>query len=214
MLLFAFWGVTLVLIVVPGPDWAFILTCGARDRVVLPAVAGLMAGYALLTVLVAAGIGALVAHSWILLTALTAMGASYLIYLGTTMLREHAEIVHPDSSTNGGLRAGPTSNGTKLVRGIGVSGLNPKGLLIFLAILPQFTDPRGAWPVPLQLAALGCVFVVTCGVFYTAMGIGARSMLASRAAASRLIARVSGLAMISVGLVLLVERLVAASSRG
>jgi threonine/homoserine/homoserine lactone efflux protein len=51
-------------------------------------------------------------------------------------------------------------------------------------------------------------------VFYTALGIGARSILARRAAASRLIARVSGVAMISVGLVLLVERLVAASHRG
>jgi threonine/homoserine/homoserine lactone efflux protein len=148
-----------------------------------------------------------------LLTALTAVGASYLIYLGTSMLREHFEIVHPNSSATSGLRAVPVSTATKLVRGIGVSGLNPKGLLVFLAILPQFTDPRGSWPVPLQLAALGSVFVVTCGVFYTAMGIGARSMLASRAAASQLIARVSGIAMISVGLVLLFERLVAASRR-
>jgi threonine/homoserine/homoserine lactone efflux protein len=45
------------------------------------------------------------------------------------------------------------------------------------------------------------------------MGIGARSMLASRVAASQLIARVSGVAMIGVGLVLLFERLVAASRR-
>ena len=58
-----------------------------------------------------------------------------------------------------------------LVKGIGVSGLNPKGLLVFLAVLPQFATPRGAWPLAVQLAVLGLVFTLTCAAFYLGLGL-------------------------------------------
>ena len=69
----AFWAVALLLIVVPGPDWAFILGAG---RAVVPAVGGLVAGYLVLTAAVAAGVGALVAGSPVILTALTVVGGA------------------------------------------------------------------------------------------------------------------------------------------
>ncbi len=200
-LLLAFWGVTFLLIVVPGPDWAFVLASGARDHVVLPAVGGLMLGYGLLTVLVAAGVGALVGRSPLLLTVLTVVGAGYLIYLGVSLLRSPGSL-HTDASS-GVNRPSTTAH---VRRGIGVSGLNPKGLLIFVAMLPQFTDSRGSWPLPLQLAVLGLVFVASCGAFYAIVGLSARVILAARPAASGLISRVSGAAMIAVGLLLLIER--------
>jgi threonine/homoserine/homoserine lactone efflux protein len=194
--LLAFWGVALVLIVVPGPDWAFVLASGARDNVVLPAVSGLMTGYALLTVVVAAGIGSLVAHTPSLLTALTAVGSTYLVYLGLSLLRRPTAL-HVERSTQR----------SHLLRGIAVSGLNPKGLLIFLAMLPQFTDTHGRWPLAIQLGALGAVFVLTCGVFYTVVGFAARAVLTTRPRTARAISRLSGAAMLLVGLVLVVERL-------
>jgi threonine/homoserine/homoserine lactone efflux protein len=202
--LLAFWGVTLLLIVVPGPDWAFVLASGARDHTVLPAVSGLMLGYSLFTVLVAAGVGAIVGQSPLFLTVLAAVGASYLIYLCVSLLR-HPGSLHTDSSPG----SSRTSTNSHVRRGIGVSGLNPKGLLIFVAMLPQFTDSRGTWPLPLQLAILGLVFVGTCGAFYTIVGYSARAILTAKPAASSLITRASGAAMIIVGLVLLIERLVA-----
>lgn len=64
---------------------------------------------------------------------------------------------------------------------MGVSGLNPKGLLLFLAMLPQFTDPRGSM-------------------------VGTRAVLGARPAASRVLSRVSGVAKIAVGVALLAER--------
>lgn len=199
-LLLAFWALTLVLVVIPGPDWAFTLASGVRDRVVFPAVAGLMIGYGAITVVVAAGVGALVTRTPLILTVLTAVGAAYLTYLGISLLIRPAAVdVAADTSYRWG----------HVVRGIGVSGLNPKGLLLFLAILPQFTDPDHGWPVPAQLAVLGLVFVATCGFFCTALGLCARSVLRSRPAASRALSRLSGVAMIVIGTLLLVERLLA-----
>ncbi len=199
-LLLAFWAVTFLLIVVPGPDWAFVLASAARDHVVLPAVSGLMLGYILLTVLVAAGVGAIVGQSPLFLTALTTVGASYLIYLGVSLLRHPASL-----DTDAGPSSSRPSSRSHIGRGIGVSGLNPKGLLIFVAMLPQFTDSHGTWPLSLQLALLGLVFVATCGAFYTIVGFSARAILTAKPATARLISRISGAAMILVGLILLVE---------
>lgn len=196
--LLTFWGVTFFLIVVPGPDWVFILAAGAGHRVVLPAVGGLMLGYSLLTLLVAAGVAGLVERSPLVLTALTIVGAGYLTHLGISILR-HPGVIHASDKDR---------SHSPLLRGIGVSALNPKGLLIFLALLPQFTDPDGAWPLRLQLAALGLMFVLTCGVFYVVVGYSAARILDTRPQAARLSSRASGGAMIIVGLVLVLERLI------
>jgi threonine/homoserine/homoserine lactone efflux protein len=198
----AFWGVAVLLIVVPGPDWAFTLASGLRDRVVYPAVGGLMIGYTILTAVVAAGVGALVARNPVVLTVLTVAGAGYLIYLGGSSLARPATLHGPASD---GPAAPPRRR--RLLTGIGVSGLNPKGLLVFLALLPQFTDPNGSWPVPAQLAALGLVFVLSCGVFYAALGVSTSTILRARPAVARAVSRLSGTAMVAVGLFLLAERL-------
>ena len=86
-----------------------------------------------------------------------------------------------------------------MVRGLGVSALNPKGLLIFLALLPQFTNPRWSWPLTAQLGLLGLVFAASCGAFYLGLGSAARKILAARPAAARAVTRFSGAAMVVIG---------------
>jgi threonine/homoserine/homoserine lactone efflux protein len=200
-LVLAFWGVTVLLLVLPGPDRAFTLASGLRDRVVYPAVGGLMLGYAILTAVVAAGVGALVARNPVVLTVLTVVGTGYLVYLGVTVL------ARPGTQHRPANEDAPTASWRRRVLvGVGVSGLNPKGLLLFLALLPQFTDPDGTWPIPAQIAVLGLAFVLSCGAFYSALGLSARTILKARPAESRLVSRVSGTAMILLGLLLLVER--------
>src|SRR5437879_1942809 len=133
----AFWGVALLLIVVPGADWAFTISAGLRGRSVLPAVGGLVLGYAGMTVVVAAGVGALVAENPKALTALTVVGGGYLMWHGTrTLTSPSAPVAAPEAPAR-------TAWAT-LAQGVGVSGLNPKGLLIFVALLPQFTGPHRA----------------------------------------------------------------------
>lgn len=206
-LVLAFWGVALLLIVVPGPDWAFVLAVGLRERRVAPAVGGLMLGYLLLTAVVAGGVGALVAGAPIVLTVLTVAGAGYLIYLGVRILAGSG-VVHRDSSAPA--VAEPTvaeASWRTLIRGVGVSSLNPKGLLVFLAMLPQFIR-SGGWWTPLQLGVLGLVFVITCGLFYTALGAGVAAVLRARPAITRRVSQVSGATMIVIAVVLLIERFV------
>lgn len=138
----AFWAVALLLIVVPGPDWAFTIGAGLRGGSAVPAVGGLVLGYAGMTIVVAAGVGTLVARSPVLLTGLTVAGALYLTWHGARTLARPAAPAAPAPASDAPAFAVPAPPGTHratLIKGAGVSGLNPKGLLLFLALLPQFT---------------------------------------------------------------------------
>jgi len=205
----AFWVVSSLLIMVPGADWAYTIGAGLRGHSVVPAVGGIVLGYAAMTIVVAAGVGALVARSPALLGALTIAGGLYLMWHGATTL---ARPSGPDTASNGApaSESAParTSQAT-LLRGAGVSALNPKGLLLFLALLPQFTSPHGRWPLAVQLAVLGVVFMLSCGTFYLCLGSVARKTLHARPAAARAVTRVSGAAMFIIGALLLADRLVA-----
>lgn len=199
----AFWVVALLLIIVPGADWAFVIGTVLGGRPVLPAVSGLVLGYAGITIAVAAGVGAVVARTPTSLTALTVAGGLYLIWLGARTL------ARPGTGPVAEADADGSTGRSVLVRGLGVSGLNPKGLLVYLAVLPQFTTPRGPWPLTAQLGVLGLVFVLTCGAFYLSLGSAARRVLESRPGTARAITRVSGAAMVVIGVLLLAERLLA-----
>jgi threonine/homoserine/homoserine lactone efflux protein len=199
--LLAFWGVSFLLVLVPGPDWAYVIGAGLRARSVLPAAAGLLIGYVALTIVVAAGVGAVVESIPSVLTVLTVLGAAYLIWLGLEPL---ARPSIPESTANEAEIAGPWWAAT--LKGAGTSGLNPKGLLLILALLPQFTDPGGPWPLAVQIGVLGLVHVISCGIVYPIVGVLARVVLGARPAVARLTVRASGAAMIIVGLGLLAER--------
>jgi threonine/homoserine/homoserine lactone efflux protein len=219
----AFWAVALLLIMVPGADWAFVLGVSVRGRSVLPAVGGLVLGYTGITIVVAAGVGAVVGRSPALLGGLTVVGGCYLIWHGATTFARPAaastarRIAAPGSAAPGPGAPGSTAAGPAagappgdtgravMVRGLGVSALNPKGLLIFLALLPQFTNPRWGWPVTAQLGLLGLVFAASCGAFYLGLGSAARKILAARPAAARAVTRFSGAAMVVIGALLLVR---------
>jgi threonine/homoserine/homoserine lactone efflux protein len=196
----AFWMVALLLIVVPGADWAFTISAGMRGRSVCPAVSGLVVGYAVVTLVVAAGVGALVAGSPAILTGLTLAGGLYLMWHGASTFARPAMPGAPED--------GPVGTGwNTFLRGVGVSGLNPKGLLIFLALLPQFTDPHGSWPIAGQIGVLGLAFMTSCALFYLCLGTLTGTVMHSRPAAARFISRLSGAAMIGIGAWLLIERM-------
>lgn len=191
----AFWGVAALLIVVPGVDWAFTISAGLR-RQVLPAATGIVLGYLVMTAVVAAGLGALIMAAPVALTTLTIAGALYLAWLGIGTIRRPGTL---------GAAGSPAGRLGTLVKGMTVSGLNPKGLLIFVAVLPQFTSAHGSWPVPAQLACLGLAFVATCAVVYPCVGLAARTLLRAKPVIALAVSRLSGAAMIVVGLVLAAE---------
>ena len=184
----AFWAVSFLFVVTPGADWAYAIAAGLRHRVVLPAVGGLLAGHLVATAVVAAGVGALVAQSPLVLTMLTTVGAIYLLSLGIGMLARPAV---PEV----GVEETPGSWLRQAAKGAAISGLNPKVFLLFLALLPQFTDPDAAWPLAAQIVVLGMVHVASCAVVYTGVGTGARRVLRARPTAARAVTRFSGAAM-------------------
>jgi threonine/homoserine/homoserine lactone efflux protein len=198
----AFWAVSFLLVITPGADWAYAIAAGLRHRLVFPAAGGLLAGHLAATAVVAAGVGAWVARSPLVLTVLTAVGAAYLVWLGIGMLvHPVAPQAHAENASGSWLR--------QAAKGASISGLNPKVFLLFLALLPQFTSPNGSWPVAVQILVLGLVHVASCAVIYTGVGSGARRVLRARPTAARAVTRFSGAAMIVIGVVLLIEQLVA-----
>ncbi|MFB7085578.1 LysE family translocator [Streptomyces sp. NPDC056296] len=203
--LISFLALDLLLVCVPGADWAYAITAGLRDRSVTWAVGGLVAGYALHTLLAAAGLAVLVAGSPGLLTVLTVAGAAYLVWLGWSVLRR--------PGTPGAAQAGPAtveggSRARVFLRGATISGLNPKGLLLYLSVLPQFLVTRGAHlPVSVQTVVLGLLHMACCAAVYLTVGLAARAVLGARPAAARAVTRTSGAAMLGIGAFLLVQRL-------
>ncbi len=200
----AFLTIDVVLVLTPGPDWAYVIAVGLRDRIVLPAVAGIVAGYAALTVAVAAGLAVLIVTSPGALTAVTLVGAAYLIWLGTSVVSR--------LSDSGSTARVPQTAGVLgvVARGAATSGLNPKALLLFVAVLPQFIARHGAVPVPAQVGVLGAIHTTNCAVAYLGLGTLARNTLIRRPTAARAVTRASGVAMIVLGVLLVLERVLAA----
>jgi threonine/homoserine/homoserine lactone efflux protein len=195
-----FWAVSFALVITPGADWAYAIAAGLRHRTVVPAVGGLLTGHLIATAAVAAGMAALVARSPLVLTALTAAGASYLVWLGIGILTRPSV---PQAAAEQ-----PGSWVRQVVKGAAVSGFNPKLFLLFLALLPQFVNQDAKWPVAVQIVALGLVHITSCAVIYSLVGTSARRVLRARPAAARVVSRISGTVMVVLGVALLVEQLI------
>ena len=198
----AFWAVSFLLVITPGADWAYVISAGLRGRpFVLPSVVGLACGALLATLAVAAGVGSLVEQNPMLLTLLTIAGAAYLAWLGIAMLR-HPSQVSADSEH---AQKGESDTWRWAVKGASVSGLNPKQLLLLLALLPQFVRPAEPWPVAAQIMALGAVHAGSCALVYFGVGWGSQSVLRARPSAALVVSRVSGVLMLVIALLLLAE---------
>lgn len=210
----AFMGVSILLLLTPGVDWAYIISSGVKGkRSMRPAVAGVLAGHVTATLLVAAGVAAIFATSAAVMLGLTIAGAAYMVWLGVQTLRQPPSRV---DSAPGQAAPGSTAPGTAaqpawrlFFKGMGLNLLNPKTYLFFLALLPQFTSPDSALPVGLQILVLGAFHMVACTAIYLAVGYGASTILVDRARVAELVRIVSGVVLVVFGLVLFIEQILA-----
>jgi threonine/homoserine/homoserine lactone efflux protein len=202
-LFLAFVLVAAALACTPGVDWAYSIAAGLGRRSFLPAVAGLCSGYVLHTVLMVAGLAAVLAASPGLLGWLTVAGSAYLLWLGAATIRSWRgasfTMANDVNTSRNQLRT--------FFQGMGTSGINPKGLLFFVALVPQFVSPEAPLPVPVQSGLLGLTFVLLAAVVYTAVALLSRRLLQSRPGAARRVTLASGIIMLVLGAALLSEQL-------
>ncbi len=88
---------------------------------------------------------------------------------------------------------------------MGVSGINPKGILLLLALLPQFTTVDG-WSSSVQMFVLGALHVANRAIAYFAVALAATRLLQSRPRVSVTVTRVAGVIMLLIGGGILVEQ--------
>ena len=202
-LFLAFVLVAAALACTPGVDWAYSIAAGLGRRSFLPAVAGLCSGYVLHTVLMVAGLAAVLAASPGLLGWLTVAGSAYLLWLGAATVRtwRGASFTVADDVSTG------RNQLRTFFQGMGTSGINPKGLLFFVALVPQFVSAEAPLPVPVQSGLLGLTFVLLAAVVYTAVALLSRRLLQARPGAARRVTLASGIIMLVLGAALLSEQL-------
>jgi threonine/homoserine/homoserine lactone efflux protein len=145
-----------VLILIPGPSVLFVVSRGVAlgRRAALATVLGNAGGFALQLLLVSLGVGAIVARSDAVFTTLKLLGAAYLVLLGLRNIRDRKEL----AGIFGTVDVAPKRLRRIVREGFFVGATNPKGIIIFTAVLPQFID-RSAGHVTVQLVLLGIICI-------------------------------------------------------
>lgn len=196
--LLAFAAMSFLLIVIPGPSVLFVVgrALAQGRRAALTTVVGNTLGAYALVVAVALGVGSVVERSVFVFTALKLVGAAYLVYLGVKAVRQRRSLQAAftgDGPAHGGLRT--------LWEGFAVGVANPKTIVFFAAVLPQFVDREQGHVVP-QMLLLGLVFNAIAVISDSVWGLAAataRTWFARSPRRLAMVGGVGGLSMIGLG---------------
>lgn len=155
--LVAFVPVAALIIAIPGPSVLFTIGRALSEgrKSALLTVLGNGVGLAVQSLVIAVGLGALLAAASSVLAILKVVGGLYLVWLGVQAIRHRREWI---SGTNSVPVARPPRKSAHLASGFVLGVTNPKTLVFLSALLPQFLDP--GQPAPGQMAVLGLVFAV------------------------------------------------------
>jgi len=134
---------TLIIILLPGPNSLFVLSVAARRGVRLGyrAAGGVFIGDAVLMLLATAGVASLLKAYPTLFLLLKCAGGAYLAYLGAKLMIAAWKGRLSSAAEAPVAEKSPTEAGDPLRRALGVSLLNPKAILFFIAFFIQFVDP-------------------------------------------------------------------------
>lgn len=165
----AFAAASAVLLIIPGPTILLVVSyaLGQGWRSALPVATGVALGDFTAMTLSMLGVGAILATSATIFTALKWLGAAYLVYLGIKLFR-----------AGGTLDVKPQTDRATTMKMVGhawvVTALNPKSITFFVAFLPQFLDKHGDFVT--QMVIFETTFLVLA--FLNAAGY---ALVASRA---------------------------------
>jgi len=202
--LLAFTLTAFALIVVPGPSVLFTVSRAlALGRAAgVATVAGNTVGVYVQVVAVAFGIGALVERSVMVFTIVKLGGAAYLIFLGIQAIRHRQKLAEMLGS-----RIENKSVARVMADGFVVGIGNPKAIVFFAAVLPQFVD-RPAGQVPQQMLLLGAIFAgiaLLSDSGWALVAGSARAWFGRSPRRLELIGGTGGLVMIGIGATLAVS---------
>jgi threonine/homoserine/homoserine lactone efflux protein len=199
---FAFVVASAILLVIPGPTILTVISYSVAhgQRANLPLVAGVALGDCTALALSLLGLGALLATSALWFTIVKLVGGLYLLYLGFKLLTAKIPVDDMPAPIT------PHSRWRLFLNTYLVTALNPKGIVFFVAFLPQFINHQAN--VKLQLWILAVTFVVMAIInssVYSFFAASARRLLAS-ASARRYFNRVGGSLLSAAGVWALLAR--------
>jgi threonine/homoserine/homoserine lactone efflux protein len=194
----AFSLAALLLVLLPGPSVLFAIgrALSLGRKAALITVVGNAAGMYVQVLLVSLGLGVLLEESIVLMTIVKFAGAAFLIYLGIQAIRHRHDAAAPVE------KARPAGVVRTFLEGSFVGITNPKTIVFFLAILPQFVDASTGTAVGLQMLLLGGIFVTLCVIFdsgYALAAGAARTWFGKSPRRLSNLGVVGGVAMIGLG---------------
>jgi threonine/homoserine/homoserine lactone efflux protein len=178
----AFVAASAILLIIPGPTILTVISYSIANgrRANVPLVAAVALGDSTALVVSLLGLGSLLASSAFWFMVIKWAGGLYLLYLGFRLLRAGV------SPTELAPAATPASSWKLFANTYLVTALNPKGIVFFVAFLPQFIQPHAE--IRPQLWVLACTFVAMAtlnATLYTTFAASARKLLSSRRAQRR-----------------------------
>ena len=193
----AFVAASIAILLVPGPTILLVLSYALSQgkKVAMATAAGVALGDLIAMTISLAGFGALVYASATLFLILKWIGALYLIYLGIKLFKSAKEITPIDFETHAKVSAKSV-----FLNSAAVTALNPKSILFFVALVPQFIT-SGSSLVP-QFVILITTFVTLAAINAFAYAILADKLRTKISKPSRLqwMTRFGGGALIAMGI--------------
>ncbi|MDI3194753.1 LysE family transporter [Pseudarthrobacter sp. AL07] len=172
------------------------LTSGFRRSIW--GILGQQAALVVHVVIVALGVGVLVASSPVAFNVIRYAGAAYLVYLGIRQFLSKPEL---DQEQADALRNEPAWSMFR--RGLWVNLLNPKAIVFFLAFMPQFIRPEQPL-LPQYLVLTATVVVIDILVMWFFFAFAAKSFqrFTQNARGQKILSRIFGVLFVAVGILL------------
>jgi threonine/homoserine/homoserine lactone efflux protein len=189
---------SLIFVLVPGPSVFFVLgrAIALGRRAALATAAGNLAGVLLLVVAVSFGVATLIERVAVALAVLKYVGAAYLVWLGIQAFRHRRQLGEALDNP-----AGRPRSGRAFREGVVVGITNPKAIVFFGTVLPQFVDPLGGHSATqmLVLGLLFCVLASTMDGIWAFTAGTARDWFAASPTRLRRLGGTGGLIMVGLG---------------
>ena len=205
--LLGFIGISLLVIVTPGPDTALTIRnslLGGRVAGMATAL-GVASGQSLWALATSAGVASLLLASAALFAAVKLAGAAYLVFLGLEAMWHALRPARADRSLAPARKLAPLEPASAYRQGVASNLANPKMAVFFMSLLPQFAPASG--PTFAALAGLGALFaLLTLGwLALYALAVARASDLLRRPRVARWLAGITGAALVALGLELAAE---------